>query len=160
MVSEELDLAVLEFLEEELAAGRVVRNKDLSTRALEIAGKPSFFSDCFEQIACMLVRVCVLKCVCVRARVCVYVCVCEISVIFSKHHKSFFARMRKGTSNGLHWFCCLLQVLCSWTGLLLPTCGFNAEKSVMAYPREDPLPSARRCQGISGICSSIIGVLY
>ena len=57
VVSEELDLAVLEFLEEERAAGRVVRNKDLSTRALEIAGKPSFFSDCFEQIACMLVRV-------------------------------------------------------------------------------------------------------
>ena len=62
VVSEELDMAVLEFLEEEQAAGRVVRNKDLSTRALETAGKStktSFFSDCFEQIACMLVCVCV-----------------------------------------------------------------------------------------------------
>ena len=68
MVSEHLDLAVLEFLEEERAAGRVVRNKDLRTRALEIAGMPSFFSDCFEQIACMLVRVCVCVCVCVCER--------------------------------------------------------------------------------------------
>ena len=66
MVSEELDLAVLEFLEEERAAERVVCNKDLSTRTLEIAGKPSFFSNCFEQIACMLVSVGV--CVCVSER--------------------------------------------------------------------------------------------
>ena len=76
MVSEELDLAVLEFFEEERAAGRVVRNKDLSMRALEIAGKPSFFSDCFEKIACMFVRVCVCVCVCVCARVRVRVCSC------------------------------------------------------------------------------------
>ena len=92
---------------------------------------------------------CVCVCVCVRVHVCVCVCacacvcVCEISLMFSKHHISFLARIRKGTSNGLYWFCCLLQVLCSWTGLLLPTCGYNAGKSAMAYPREDPLPSAR-----------------
>ena len=59
---------MLEFFEEERAAGRVVRNKDLSTKALEIAGKPFFFSDCFELIACMLVHVCVCVCVCERER--------------------------------------------------------------------------------------------
>ena len=67
MVSEELDLAVLEFLEEERAAGRVVRNKDLSTRALEIAGKPSFLFRLFRT-DCMHARPCVCVCVCVSER--------------------------------------------------------------------------------------------